>query len=523
MNNLSLDLTDYYQFKMIYLYFSNNKHNECSVFEVFFRNHPFNGDLTIFAGINNMLESIESFKLDLNAIDFIINKLETQLNSKLLNKDGKMDEFKEYLRFLHFKDIEIYSTNEGSVVLSNTPIVVLKGPLAKLQILETIVLNFLSFPCLVATNAANYRMKFGFHKNLVEFGLRRAQSIESGINASVYSYVGGFDSTSNVHAGRLYDIPITGTIGHSFVLSFQNHSNLDAYHDELFMKSKNYLKIMKENNLFDWQDEEKTNEHELLSFCSYASHFSANFLVVLDTFNVLKSGLPNYCAVALGLIEDNYVPIGIRLDSGNLTELTIKCRQYLDAVSEFFNKTVIANTKIFLTNNINIEEISKIPQKVLDSIYGFGIGTDISTCSKQSSLGLVYKLVEIDQNPVHKRTEDLKKLYIPAYKNLYRYFQYGKHIADVISHYSEKLEYEKEIELYDIETLKPVEIGSACQFLPILKKRYSNGQISKDERTIHQIRSDVQQSVENYRQQILKLHTYMTGKLFQLAMNKELN
>ncbi|KAG7993678.1 hypothetical protein I3843_01G016100 [Carya illinoinensis] len=205
-------LTDLYQFTMAYAYWKAGKHQERAVFDLYFRKNPFGGEYTIFAGLEECIRFIANFKLTAEEISFIRESLPSSCE----------DRFYDYLRELDCSDVEVYSVSEGSVVFPKVPLLRIEGPIAVVQLLETPLVNLVNYPSLVATNAARHRFVAGKSKMLLEFGLRRAQGPDGGIGASKYCYIGGFDATSNVAAGRLFGIPLRGTHSHAFVSSFMS-------------------------------------------------------------------------------------------------------------------------------------------------------------------------------------------------------------------------------------------------------------------------------------------------------------
>ncbi|KAG5614656.1 hypothetical protein H5410_014480 [Solanum commersonii] len=205
-------LTDLYQFTMAYAYWKAGKHNERAVFDLYFRKNPFGGEYTIFSGLEECIKLIAHYKLTEDEIAFIRKSLPPSCE----------DAFYNYLRGIDCSDVEIFSIPEGSVVFPKVPLMRIEGSIAVVQLLETALVNLINYASLVTTNAARHRFVVGKSKLLLEFGLRRAQGPDGGISASKYCYMGGFDATSNVAAGKLFGIPLHGTHSHAFVSSFMS-------------------------------------------------------------------------------------------------------------------------------------------------------------------------------------------------------------------------------------------------------------------------------------------------------------
>jgi nicotinate phosphoribosyltransferase len=280
----------------------------------------------------------------------------------------------------------------------------------------------------VCTNAARFRIAAGEKKTLLEFGLRRAQGPDGGLTASKYCFIGGFDGTSNVLAGKLFGIPIKGTHAHSFVSSFnsideikQRNLKHTETNEEIDMVelSLSYLDKLEKSGINFMQEE--CNKGELASFIAFAIAFPTQMLSLVDTYNVLKSGIPNFCAVALALNDLGYRARGIRLDSGDLAYQSLKVRAIFTAIAEDFNLPWFENLIIVASNDIN-EEILQSLNHQGHTIDQFGIGTHLVTCQKQPALGCVFKLVEVNHKPCVKLSEEFNKVTFPGKKDAYRLF-----------------------------------------------------------------------------------------------------
>ncbi|XP_057493500.1 nicotinate phosphoribosyltransferase 1-like isoform X2 [Actinidia eriantha] len=278
-------LSDLYQFTMAYAYWKAGKHNERAVFDLYFRKNPFGGEYTVFAGLEECIRFIANFKFTAEEIAFIKTSLPKTC------EDG----FYNYLRGVDCSDVEVYAVSEGSVVFPKVPLLRVEGPIAIVQLLETSLLNLINYASLVATNAARHRFVAGKSKLLLEFGLRRAQGPDGGIGASKYSYLGGFDATSNVEAGRLFGIPLRGTHSHAFVSSFTSPDEImdkslqsrdgSSTCEDFVSLVQTWLRKIKWSHLLHGIFGE-TNQSELAAFTSYALAFPNNFLALVDTYDV---------------------------------------------------------------------------------------------------------------------------------------------------------------------------------------------------------------------------------------------
>ena len=399
-------LTDFYQITMSYAYWKAGVHEKEAVFDLFFRKNPFRGEFAIYAGLEEKLRLFENFHFTNDHIAYLKEQMPQCEKG-----------FFDWLKGVDCSRMKIYALKEGTISFPREPLMRVEGPIAVGQMLETPTLTLTNYPSLMTTNAAKYRLAVGFDKGLVEFGLRRAQGPDGGISASRYSYMGGFDGTSNVLAGFLFGVPIAGTHAHSYVQSFMDIEDLKDYtlagadrkvHD--FVKM--VLEIRAELG-FNY-----TNEGELASFIAYAQAFPGGFLALVDTYDTLKSGVPNFICVALGLFKIGYRPIGIRLDSGDLSYLSKGTRRMLNQIGARTNPD-LSKCLILASNEINRNVLSSLNQQGHD-IDTFGIGTHLVTCDDQPAMGCVYKLVEAKGIPRIKLSQELSKITIPGKKEAYR-------------------------------------------------------------------------------------------------------
>ncbi|NXS43651.1 PNCB phosphoribosyltransferase, partial [Balaeniceps rex] len=343
------------------------------------------------------------------------------------------DAFFDYLATLDASEVTVSAMPEGSVVFARVPFVQVKGPLLVVQLLETTLLCLVNYASLVATNASRFRHLAGPDMKLMEIGLRRAQGPDGALSASKYSYVGGFDYTSNVLAGKLYGIPIRGTIAHSFIVSF---TSLEEVQPRVSLSplaggepvdfpalAESWLGRVCE---LLQTPPEKAKRGELAAFVSYAISFPRDFQGLLDTYCVRRSGLPNFCAVALALHQLGYRAIGVRLDSGDLAQQSKETRRVFQACGAHFQVPWFEAIPIAVSNDISEQSLEKFRQEGSE-IDIIGVGTNLVTCPLQPSLGCVYKLVEVNGSPCLKLTEEEEKTTIPGTKTIYRLYDAAGH------------------------------------------------------------------------------------------------
>jgi len=413
-------LTDMYQVSMAYSYFKMNRHECLAVFDVFFRKNPFKGEYTVFAGLEEVLALVHNYRFSEEDLEY--------LKSILPNAD---EAFFDYLRNLTTSGIKIYALKEGSVVFPRIPVMRLEGPLALCQLLETPLLNLMNYASLITTNATRFceaAKSNSCDKVLIEFGLRRAQGPDGAISASRYSYMGGFDGSSNILSGKLSggEIPIKGTHAHSFVQSY-------TCFDEITnpkLGNVNFLEIVLKYRLE--MKATSTNTGELAAFVAYALSFKDGFLALVDTYDTLKSGTLNFLCVALALHEVGCKAIGIRLDSGDLSYLSLECRRMFEQVADRYQIDYFRHFNITVSNDIN-ELVLNSLQEQGHSIDTFGIGTNLVTCQAQPALGMVFKLVELEGKPRIKLSQEVTKVTIPCRKEAFRLFgKDGYSILDIM-------------------------------------------------------------------------------------------
>lgn len=365
-------LTDYYEFSMANGYFLQKDIAEKQViFDYFFRKNPYNGGYAIVAGVERFLDILTNFKFEPDHIEYLKNYP--------LSPD-----FLEYLAKMKLK-LNIYGFQEGSVVFANEPIIEIEGPLIQCQLIETFLLNSLNYATLVATKANRMWLASG-KQSILEFGARRAQG-PMGANIATYaSLVGGCSGTSNVLAAKNLGIKASGTLSHSWIMSFPT---------------------------------------EFEAFMTYADIYPDNTILLVDTYDTITSGLPNAIKVGKELRKKGYDLKGIRLDSGDLVKLSNDARKMLDEEGFF-------NTKILISNDVDeyfIEDFKKHGGKC--DIWG--IGTRLVTAYDEPALTGVYKLAEIDKMPKVKVSNSLEKITLPSKKKVVRFYDIKADASSILT------------------------------------------------------------------------------------------
>ena len=337
--------TDAYQLTMMQTYWQKDIANRHVVFEAFFRKMPFGNGYAVFAGLSHIIRY-------LNALHFSDSDIEYLKSTQQFDP-----EFIEYLRGFRFKGT-LRSAVEGDLVYSHEPIIQVEGTLLECQLVETALLNIINYQIMIATKASRIKSIVG-DQPVMEFGSRRAQEFDAAIWGTRAAYIGGFDATSNLRAGKLFGIPVSGTHAHALVQAYRN--DYDA-------------------------------------FKAYAqTHHDCVFLV--DTFDTLKSGVPNAIKVA-DEFGDAINFQGVRIDSGDMAYLSKKVRQMLDEAG-------YPNAKIFASNNLDERTIMDL-QRQGAKIDVWGIGTKLITSYDQPTLGAVYKMVSLEDD--HGQMVDTIKL-----------------------------------------------------------------------------------------------------------------
>ena len=392
--NLTL-LTDFYELTMMQGYY-NNRNNDTVIFDMFYRDNPCSSGYAICAGLEQLIDYIKNLRFTEDDIEYL-------RSLKIFD-----EAFLSYLKGFHFTG-DIYAVPEGTVVFPMVPLIKVIAPIMEAQLVETAILNFINHQSLIATKASRVVYAAG-GAPVMEFGLRRAQGPDAGTLGARAAVIGGCIGTSNVLSAKLYDLPALGTHAHSWIMSFEN---------------------------------------ELTAFRKYAELYPLNTTLLVDTYDTLRTGMPNAIKVFKELRDSGRMPekYGIRLDSGDLAYLSKKARRMLDEAG-FIEATITAS--------------SDLDEYVIDSLISqgakidsWGVGTKLITSKDCPSFGGVYKLSAIEKDgelvPRMKISENPWKMTNPGNKKIYRIYEKdsGKIKADLISLEDEYLTSDKPLLLFD--------------------------------------------------------------------------
>jgi nicotinate phosphoribosyltransferase len=383
--------TDLYQINMAETYWEDGIHERKAVFDVYFRKLPFGNGYGVFAGLEKVIDYLKNFQFSQSDIAY-------------LEEIGYKSDFLDYLKGLRFTG-SLRAMEEGELVFGNEPMLRVEAPLVEAQLVETAILNIVNFQTLIATKAS--RIKHVVSNEItMEFGTRRAHETEAAIWGTRAAFIGGFDSTSNVRAGKLFGIPVSGTHAHSMVQAYQD---------------------------------------EYTAFKKYARRHK-NCVFLVDTYDTLKSGVPNAIKVAKEL-GDKIIFSAIRLDSGDLAYLSKEARKMLDEAG-------FTDTKIVASNDLDEYTIMNLKSQGA-KIDMWGVGTKLITAYDHAALGAVYKLVALeDENGVMEDTIKIsgnpEKVSTPGEKRVYRIINKGngKSEGDYIALEHENPQAEKRLKMF---------------------------------------------------------------------------
>ena len=464
--NLTL-LTDLYELTMMNGYLQKGKQDEVVIFDVFFRQNELI-TYSLAAGLEQAIDYILGFSFSEDDISYL-----RSLN--IFDED-----FLTYLSNLKFTG-DVYSVPEGTMVFPGEPILTVKAPVVEAQLIETAILNIINHQTLIASKAAKIKHSAG-SDNVMEFGLRRAQGPDAGIYGSRASIIGGCNSTSNVLAGKLFDIPVSGTHAHSWVMSFPT-------------------------------------EYE--AFRAYADTYPDATLLLVDTYDTLKSGIPNAIKVFDELKAQGKKPLGIRIDSGDLAYLTKKARKMLDEAG-YPDAIICASGDL----DENLIQSLKLQGAKINS---WGIGTKLITSADMPALGGVYKLVGVVEKdgsitPKIKISETSAKITNPGFKKVARIYdgESNKAEADLIMLFDETVDETKPLTItHPIEQWKKMTFNN-YKIKLLTQKIVENGKLIYKFPKVKEIAAYAKDEMESFWEEYLRLdrpHIYkvdLSDKLLKL-------
>ena len=431
--NLTM-LVDFYELTMANGYFENGMEDKIAYFDLFFRRVPDDGGFAIMAGLEQLIDYLE--KLSFTTADI------TYLRNKGVFSEG----FLHYLENFKFT-CDVYAIPEGTPIFPGEPIVTIRGSIIQAQFIETIALLYINHQSLIATKA-NRIVRAAGGRSVIEMGSRRAQGSDGAVLGARASYIGGTDGSSCTIADSLYGVPAIGTMAHSWIQSFDT-------------------------------------EYE--AFEKYAKLYPNNCVLLVDTYDTLKSGIPN----AIKIIKKNVIPMGyegaVRIDSGDAAYLSKKAREMLDAAG-------LTKTKIIISNSLDEYTIKDllIQRAPID---GFGVGERLITSKTEPVFGGVYKLVATEVEgeivPKIKISNNPEKITTPGFKQVYRLFdkENNKAIADVITLFDEEINENEPYTIFDPNhTWKRKELTNFYA-VKLLQPIFEKGKLVYQKPTINEIRN----------------------------------
>ena len=387
-------MMDFYEMTMSYGYFRQTHGDVRVAFDLFFRSVPDKGGYAVFAGLEHVIEFVENLSFSDEDIDYFRAQ-------KLFS-----EEFLQFLRTFRFRG-DIYAVPEGTIIYPHDPLMTVVAPIIDAQLVETALLAQINHQSLIATKASRI-VRAAEGRKVSDFGARRAHNMDAATYGARAAYIGGVDMTATVSAGQQFGIPISGTMAHSWVMFF---------------------------------------EDEFTAFKKYAELYPQATVLLVDTYDVIHSGIPNAIRTAHEVLEpQGHRLVGVRIDSGDLAYLSKRVRTMLDEAG-------LADCKIILSNSLDEFTISSILLQGAQ-VDSFGVGERLITAKSDPVFGAVYKLVAVEKDGVFapriKMSENVEKLTNPGLKDLYRiYDRHGKAVADMLAVRGEEIDLTKPFRYVD--------------------------------------------------------------------------
>lgn len=461
-------ITDYYEYSMAYALFKQNKHKTVGYYDVFIRTIPDSGGYYVYNGLHKIIDYIQNFKFN-----------EKQLS--YLEKTGNYDsDFIEYLKNLKLK-LSIYSVREGTPVFAHEPVLTVIGSYVEAQLIESFILQAINYSSLIATKASRM-VQIDKSKTYLEFGTRRAHGTDASVEGARAAYLAGFDATACTEAGIKYDIPVSGTMAHSYIQMYDD---------------------------------------EYSAFLDFAKVHKNNTTLLVDTYNTLRSGVINAIKVAKEyLIPNGYNLAGIRLDSGDLAYLSKQARAMLDEAGLYDTKIVVSNSldEHTITDLLN----QKAPIDV------FGVGERLITSRSHPVMGGVYKVVasmnkQGEVIPTIKLSDTIEKVTNPGFKRVYRFYDKYTHkaMADLIALHDEHID-EHEYEIFSPTEPWKRKLLKDYYIKELQTPIFTNGELVYDVPTLEETRIYHQKQMDTLWPEVKRLnqaHKYyvdLSQELFDL-------
>ena len=468
-NNLTM-LTDFYEITMANGFFETGNGDRTVYFDMFFRRIPDGGGYAVMAGVEQLVHY-------LNNLSFTDEDIAYLAERKLFHPD-----FLEYLRNFKFS-CDVWAVPEGTPIFPHEPIVTVRGPAIQAQFIETMILLTINHQTLIATKA-NRIVRASEGRAVMEFGSRRAQGYDGAVYGARAAYIGGCIGTACTLADREFNIPALGTMAHSWVQLFDN---------------------------------------ELEAFKAYARTYPHNCVLLVDTYNVLKSGIPNAIRTFNEvLLPQGIRPAGIRIDSGDITYLSKKARKMLDEAG-------YPDCKITASNALD-EHIIRGMIRQGAQIDSFGVGERLITAASDPVFGGVYKLAAIEEDgnivPRIKVSENVTKITNPCFKKLWRLYdrETGKAIADVITLHDEVIDDTKDYEIFDPEHIWKRKTVTNFRAVELQKQLFKNGECVYDLPSADTIREQCREQVNTLWDEVLRFenpHRYYVDLSHRLWEEKQ--
>ncbi|KHO39607.1 nicotinate phosphoribosyltransferase [Clostridium tetani] len=468
--NLTM-LADFYELTMANGYLKNNLGNKIAYFDMYFRRVPDGGGYCVMAGLQQLVEYLSNLTFSEDDIDF------------LRSKSIFCEEFLDYLKNFKFT-CDVWAVPEGTPVFPNEPLVTVKGPIIQAQFVETMILLSINHQTLIATKA-NRICRAAEGRSVMEFGSRRAQGYDGAIYGARAAIIGGCNSTACTIAEQMFGVPSIGTMAHSWVQLFPT---------------------------------------EYDAFKAWAEVYPDNCVFLVDTYNVLKSGIPNAIKVFNGVLKPmGYRPKAVRIDSGDITYLSKKCREMLDEAG-------YEDVQITVSNSLD-EYIIRSVLRQGAPIDSFGVGERLITARSEPVFGGVYKLVAVEESdkiiPKIKISENEEKITNPGFKKVYRIFDKttNKAIADLITLQDEKIDEEKPLVIFNpVFTWKKKKLTN-FYVKDLMVKIFDNGELIYENPEVSEIRKIAELESDKLWHEVLRFenpHKYyvdLSPELWDLKQN----